>query len=234
VNLVFDNALLYNQPGTPFHKSALRLKSAAGPILADLDHLDRPDSASQSHAADLVSLLNNEFVDEMIAFDYELPKPREAKAGKMAKGRGPQSQPPEVKESVSDRRGNKQQQRASLDGAAGFRAPKARRSLAAGQDAALRSDTAQPGRAGQAERRRSRLTPSQPVFVDQVDNRSSFRNFESGWILPEGVSRRRTTSAPPNRVRPAVKSRPPKSDKPKKVDISSVPSEKLSLESVAY
>ncbi|EMD39343.1 hypothetical protein CERSUDRAFT_112983 [Gelatoporia subvermispora B] len=37
--LVVDNAVTYNQPGTPFYRAAQRIKTAAEPILADLDRL---------------------------------------------------------------------------------------------------------------------------------------------------------------------------------------------------
>ncbi|THG96316.1 hypothetical protein EW026_g5492 [Hermanssonia centrifuga] len=39
IHLVLDNAMLYNHPGTPFYKTALRIKTAAGPLLSDLDRL---------------------------------------------------------------------------------------------------------------------------------------------------------------------------------------------------
>jgi NuA3 HAT complex component NTO1 len=37
--LVLDNAVLYNKEGTAFHKTALRIRVSAQPILADLDQL---------------------------------------------------------------------------------------------------------------------------------------------------------------------------------------------------
>ncbi|KAJ6624860.1 hypothetical protein B0H10DRAFT_2004445 [Mycena sp. CBHHK59/15] len=39
VQLVIDNAILYNKEGTPFHKTALRIQASAQPVLADLDRL---------------------------------------------------------------------------------------------------------------------------------------------------------------------------------------------------
>jgi hypothetical protein len=179
--------------------------------------LDQPDSASQRYMAELVSVLNSQFVDELVAFDYELPKPPEAKTGKKTKGKERQTKPPEIKESVSGRRENRQQRRASLDRAAGFKAPRTTRQSLANQlaaDQAGNEKLATEEDAKAAERRRSRVPSSQPAFVNQVDNRSSFKNFESGWILPEGSSRRRTISAPPpNAVQPAAKSRPRKPEK---------------------
>ncbi|ESK83279.1 bromodomain and phd finger-containing protein 3 [Moniliophthora roreri MCA 2997] len=39
VQLVTDNALLYNKAGTPYHKAALRIQSSSQPILLELDSL---------------------------------------------------------------------------------------------------------------------------------------------------------------------------------------------------
>ncbi|KAJ7355672.1 bromodomain and PHD finger-containing protein 3 [Mycena albidolilacea] len=39
IQLVLDNAVLYNKEGTAFHKTALRIRVSAQPILADLDQL---------------------------------------------------------------------------------------------------------------------------------------------------------------------------------------------------
>ncbi|KAG5651329.1 hypothetical protein H0H81_009082 [Sphagnurus paluster] len=36
IDLVINNATLYNMPGTQFHKAALRIQTAAGPIIAEL------------------------------------------------------------------------------------------------------------------------------------------------------------------------------------------------------
>lgn len=38
VNLVLDNSIRYNAPDTPYHKTALRIKALAAPILAQLSH----------------------------------------------------------------------------------------------------------------------------------------------------------------------------------------------------
>ncbi|KAJ7230518.1 bromodomain and PHD finger-containing protein 3, partial [Mycena pura] len=39
IQLVLDNAVLYNKGGTPFHKTALRIQAASQPILAELSRL---------------------------------------------------------------------------------------------------------------------------------------------------------------------------------------------------
>jgi hypothetical protein len=48
VMLVLDNALLYNEPGTSFHKAALRIKQHAAPILNELDRLSNTHSMPQT------------------------------------------------------------------------------------------------------------------------------------------------------------------------------------------
>ncbi|KAH9066917.1 PHD-zinc-finger like domain-containing protein [Lactarius vividus] len=39
VNLVIENAMRYNKPGTPYYKAAQRIKSNSATLLAELDHL---------------------------------------------------------------------------------------------------------------------------------------------------------------------------------------------------
>ncbi|KAF5379525.1 hypothetical protein D9615_006509 [Tricholomella constricta] len=46
IDLVIDNAILYNKPGTPFHKTALRIQTAAGPILEGLRQLSVNNNVS--------------------------------------------------------------------------------------------------------------------------------------------------------------------------------------------
>ncbi|KAF8075260.1 bromodomain-containing protein [Lyophyllum atratum] len=97
IDLVVDNAMLYNKPGTPFHKAALRIQTAASPILQDLSHqlpapTPTPTSESQSSIGDLEPplellqlLLSPEAIQDEIdlelndtpiasLFSFELPK----------------------------------------------------------------------------------------------------------------------------------------------------------------
>ncbi|CCM01322.1 uncharacterized protein FIBRA_03371 [Fibroporia radiculosa] len=39
VNLVINNAIIYNKPGTPYYKTAQKIQSSAEPIMAELDRL---------------------------------------------------------------------------------------------------------------------------------------------------------------------------------------------------
>ena len=48
---MLDNAILYNKPGSPFHKAAGRIRVASTPILDELDHLIS-HHATQSDAAE--------------------------------------------------------------------------------------------------------------------------------------------------------------------------------------
>jgi len=45
IELVINNALLYNAPGTPYHTMALRIRKHAEPILANLEKLSLPSHA---------------------------------------------------------------------------------------------------------------------------------------------------------------------------------------------
>ncbi|KAJ7876249.1 hypothetical protein B0H13DRAFT_1893737 [Mycena leptocephala] len=47
IQLVLDNAVLYNKEGTPFHRTALRIQVTAQPILADLDQLSSSPICAQ-------------------------------------------------------------------------------------------------------------------------------------------------------------------------------------------
>ncbi|KAJ6581136.1 hypothetical protein B0H19DRAFT_1113888 [Mycena capillaripes] len=52
IQLVLDNAVLYNKEGTPFHKTALRIQTAALPILADLDKLSSSPNLRSTEQTD--------------------------------------------------------------------------------------------------------------------------------------------------------------------------------------
>ncbi|KAH9971755.1 hypothetical protein BGW80DRAFT_1319898 [Lactifluus volemus] len=45
INLVIDNAMRYNKPGTPYFKAAQRIKSNSATLLAELDRLKTPASS---------------------------------------------------------------------------------------------------------------------------------------------------------------------------------------------
>ncbi|KNZ74979.1 Peregrin [Termitomyces sp. J132] len=54
VDLVVDNAILYNKPGTPFHKAALRIQNAVPPILQELYQPDNPADDSEADPANSI------------------------------------------------------------------------------------------------------------------------------------------------------------------------------------
>lgn len=94
VNLVVDNATLYNKPGTPFHKTALRIRASAAPIIEEIAVagkkeaiMGHPTIGDLEPPLELVDLLmSKESVDGpdvdivlddiplALLFKYELPK----------------------------------------------------------------------------------------------------------------------------------------------------------------
>jgi hypothetical protein len=186
------------------------LKDATAPILAQLDSLEEPDTDSQRHATELLSLLNAQFVDELVSFDYDLPKPPEKKTGK-TKAAAP-AKVADKKEPSAISGGDDSQKEPRRA------APRTRSSLAE----ARREETADLDTQEAEERRRSRTLPGPPVYVKEVDNRSMFKNFESGWILPEGMSRRRTVSVQPPTVKAVSNLKKPPAKK-RKTESTAVP-----------
>ncbi|KAG6889771.1 hypothetical protein C0995_014698 [Termitomyces sp. Mi166 len=51
IDLVVDNAILYNKPGTPFHKAALRIQNAVPPILIEARQPDNPTNDNDADPA---------------------------------------------------------------------------------------------------------------------------------------------------------------------------------------
>lgn len=49
IDLVINNALLYNAAGTPFHKAALRIRTISQPVLANIDKMALPPHAISQH-----------------------------------------------------------------------------------------------------------------------------------------------------------------------------------------
>jgi NuA3 HAT complex component NTO1 len=56
VNLVCNNAILYNKADTSFHRTALKIKTAAQPLLADLDSSIRGLHRAEAHEAGLSAI----------------------------------------------------------------------------------------------------------------------------------------------------------------------------------
>lgn len=121
VELVFSNAMLYNRPDTQFYKAAKKLQLAVQPILSTLDHIDRPGSSFRKHKAGLGSLLDAEKVKDLLAINYDMPKPKPPVVPKT----------PKVKESKKRKRDEPD----SIDRAPGFRAPPRTRRLIAAEAA---------------------------------------------------------------------------------------------------
>ncbi|KAG6885752.1 hypothetical protein C0993_010264 [Termitomyces sp. T159_Od127] len=54
IDLVVDNAILYNKPGTPFHKAALRMQNAVPPIMQELCQSKDPTNYSETNPANTI------------------------------------------------------------------------------------------------------------------------------------------------------------------------------------
>ncbi|KAG6895629.1 hypothetical protein C0992_000303 [Termitomyces sp. T32_za158] len=54
IDLVVDNAILYNKPGTPFHKAALRMQNAVSPITQELRQSENLAKYSETDPANTI------------------------------------------------------------------------------------------------------------------------------------------------------------------------------------
>lgn len=75
IELVINNARMYNKTDTPVHKAAVRLREAAEPILAELESLDRADSLASHLALETVALLTPDTIDALFAYHYDAAVP---------------------------------------------------------------------------------------------------------------------------------------------------------------
>jgi hypothetical protein len=73
IELVINNARMYNKSDTPVHKSAIRVREAAESILADLEDVDRPDSVSSRHAKQVADLLDTDMLESLFDYQYDPP-----------------------------------------------------------------------------------------------------------------------------------------------------------------
>lgn len=93
VELVVSNARMYNKRDTVIHRTAVKLREQALPILAQLDGLDDEGSSTAVIRAHLTELLTDEVVDELFEYTGELPPPKPKKSAKVGAGTTPASAP---------------------------------------------------------------------------------------------------------------------------------------------
>lgn len=72
MELIFNNARIYNSVETAVHKAALRFQKAAEPLLADLATLDDNDA---DYLKVLPHALDQETIDTLFEFDYDNVEP---------------------------------------------------------------------------------------------------------------------------------------------------------------
>ncbi|EPQ56227.1 hypothetical protein GLOTRDRAFT_105199 [Gloeophyllum trabeum ATCC 11539] len=144
INLVLNNAMVYNKPDTRFHKAAARIKANAEPILEELDrqavvhHSDSIDARAQ--VGDLeppLSILDLLFSVDHIKDDtnllLEAPPLISLLNYELEKLKPPPPPPPTPppKPKKGKKRARKELGADTIDASPGFRAPRTRRALAA-------------------------------------------------------------------------------------------------------
>ncbi|KAI0782807.1 hypothetical protein C8Q75DRAFT_786204 [Abortiporus biennis] len=210
INLVINNAITYNKPGTPFHKTALKIQSAAEPLFAELDkfviqHPDVPvNEAEQLLLFDDDEPLGNfepplELVELLSATDtiqedmniILQSTPVESLFNFEHPVLKPPRPPPPPRASKPSKKQRQEarrlaRQQARLD--ASVHAPRTR--SAAANQAAFEAEAHDAGPSTSSRRgtkRKPVILPGQsevPPMVEDVDKRDLFTHFDGGWILP--------------------------------------------------
>ncbi|OBZ73720.1 Peregrin [Grifola frondosa] len=209
MNLVINNAITYNKPGTPFYKAAQRVKTAAEPILAELDrYVERhsllnvsgevPETPeTRPPIGDLeppLHLLDFLVSEDSIKNDIDLIL----------------SADPPKRDRRADLERKRLERLGQLDSSPGFRAPRTRRAVAAAAafeaevtgkaespEAVPTDETVvmeeelpvSPSQSRKHKRAPAPPPPELPLTVEDVDNQQSFMRFDQGWVLPEGQRR---------------------------------------------
>lgn len=77
IDLIINNARLYNKKDSVVQRHAVRIREAAEEILADLDSLDAPTSDPSVLRAQLTELVTPEYLEQLFEFKYD-PPPKES------------------------------------------------------------------------------------------------------------------------------------------------------------
>ncbi|KAK4704035.1 NuA3 HAT complex component NTO1, partial [Phenoliferia sp. Uapishka_3] len=207
-DLVINNAREFNLPENGVHKLAVKVHSDAQPILAELTSLDDADSDATKRAAELVGSLFPEYLDELFDYKYYPPEPeRELSAGAEAgelvavttqdKGKG--------KEIIPRIRIRNRKRAAPAGLGDGTRSLRSGVEGESGEPSVIPSTASLPSEQFPPDQehalkkaRRDRSAPTTaptPAHLIEIEPRDTFLHFESGWILPEGQSRRRKSVA---------------------------------------
>ncbi|WFD33209.1 hypothetical protein MCUN1_000022 [Malassezia cuniculi] len=190
VRLVCANAMLYNAPDTPYHRSAQRILKQAGPILDGLTESLEPRLEAVQALRDpppppqgtLVggsagddtfdAFLSTSFGVEVRRSAPPTPSRRSTRHAKDVEETPVPEQPKKAKHKAS-----RTEQKPAAPAAP--TAPKATQRIV----------TARQHKAASSSKSKALAPGAAAPHVDSVSNHDSFKYFESGWILPEGARR---------------------------------------------
>lgn len=244
VNLVLNNAMLYNKSDTLYHRTAARIKKLSEPIFEDIGRLDSihgNESDLRLEAEDvLVKLLQDYPADEILPsadgsknvmeeltrhfYVFDSPKVddlievngitkgggqavRKSKAAeraarsersRLAAQRRKEAKEAQVEESINDivhrdvgESSRNVKQSSTLK--ASMASLEARRRTAEGR--ASRAAGKRPSESNVEEEEEAAEDEEDvtKLEVEKVDDHLSFTKFNTGWVLPDGTKRRRTT-----------------------------------------
>ncbi|KAM6497478.1 bromodomain and PHD finger-containing protein 3 [Amanita muscaria] len=210
IMLVIDNALLYNQPSTAYHKTANRIRSATQPIFQELDRRlatakvgtqrlhDHPPGAevnsesigAPAHKTQAIGDLEPplEFLKlftsaDAIKDDTDLileKTPLDSLFSFELAKLKPLPPPKPKRDRKADLEQKRRQRGARAFGAQTNNPPYTRTRRAA----AAAATTIEPGKAELGVSATPQPEPEQPPMVTEVDSRGLFKLFEKGWIFP--------------------------------------------------
>ncbi|KAJ7849983.1 bromodomain and PHD finger-containing protein 3 [Mycena olivaceomarginata] len=215
IQLVLDNAVLYNKEGTAFHKTALRIRVSAQPILADLDQLSSSPNLRSTEQLEgtappwtlpligdleppleiLELLLSVDAIDD----DSELILSADPITSlfnfEFEKKKLPPPNLEDLKEEQKRkgreerREKDRKKRQASTSVSAPRRAGRPHGSTNKNKGTTMSAPVSQISRAPVSQASNSIPAPGEIPLVEHVDERGSFTLFEQGWILPAGQKR---------------------------------------------
>ena len=197
MDLVFTNTYRFNLPDNQYHKTAKKIQKAAEPILEELNTVVTAENDPVRQ--DLISTLTPGLIDGMIAFNSDEPDTS------ILVPAPPRPQAPKLKAKKSKARASQPDPDSTSIEVEIISSPKKTRTPKAAvvSVAPVVSESV----VASSSKRPSRKTATEPVpaSVMDIDEKQSILHFNSGYILPEGSSRRRSAAsvAPAPKVTPA-------------------------------
>lgn len=203
--LVLDNAMLYNKVDTAYHRTAARILHVAGPIFADLD------SVVQAHGEETLFQLEPEQAVVDLLRDYTPQDPEFAprgpdnavddmtrqfyqeRTGLLSRGTESKALSAAPKNALEKRgRGRPPKKKGELDQG---QKEEGKTAEDPSSDHQRQQSATNESECSNEDERRTQRTSDLPepthLEVNQVDSWDSFKRFNVGWVLPEGVKRSR-------------------------------------------